>query len=464
MWEGINLVSFSGGTPPAPAPTPSASIADLGKVLFVSQFGSNATGLVGRIDKPYATINFALSQVPANDYTIYVYDGTFAMTNVIPSLPVGVTRVGIYLSQDTLITGTNLVSITVGNYRIVIRGYGTILDTSNSFANVTFYISAGAGASIIDVECKEIFVSNASLFWLDGGKIIARIDKVTNTLQYIARIQNTSSVTFNFDEVVATPSTDGGTIWFNNTLAGNSTVNFRQMTSTANGNFGAINIINSPLHKVKVTGNVTMNNRAGGYTFFGSGITLSRGGDLEFKGNILGTGSKGITTFGDSGIVGNTNKILFEGILEVVAGTLTNFEAIHCNNPMTRISIKNSIVKGAKIGGIVGVVEVGVISMFGDDNNGQIQFTSSQIINTSGVAGNRYCLVKDGGLAIIDDVAFYSSITTLLSFAVQSVSGGVQNISILSGNGCGNLNISPLVTNLITGTNYIYNTNIIINS
>ena len=128
---------------------------DLGRVLFVATTGSDTTGTIGNIAKPYLTLE-AAKTASVNGDLIYVYPGTY---NVTTTATEGLAKdgIGYYFSPKTIINKTTSGPIFYADgfiYGFNVYGYGNFNKTTNTGIifgsnNILVYGSVTAFGSLV---------------------------------------------------------------------------------------------------------------------------------------------------------------------------------------------------------------------------------------------------------------------------------------------------------------------------
>jgi hypothetical protein len=128
---------------------------DLGRVLFVATTGSDTTGTIGNIAKPYLTLE-AAKTASTNGDLIYVYPGTYTVTTTATE---GLAKdgIGYYFSPETIVNKATSGPIFYANgflYGFNVYGYGNFNKTTTTgsiFAsnNILVYGSVTAFGSLV---------------------------------------------------------------------------------------------------------------------------------------------------------------------------------------------------------------------------------------------------------------------------------------------------------------------------
>jgi hypothetical protein len=128
---------------------------DLGRVLFVATTGSDTTGTIGNIAKPYLTLE-AAKTASTNGDLIYVYPGTYTVTTTATE---GLAKdgIGYYFSPKTIINKATSGPIFYADgfiYGFNVYGYGNFNKTTNTGIifgsnNILVYGSVTASGSLV---------------------------------------------------------------------------------------------------------------------------------------------------------------------------------------------------------------------------------------------------------------------------------------------------------------------------
>jgi hypothetical protein len=132
-------------------------------VLYVAKNGDDATGLADRLDKPFLTVQAAITAASSGDL-VYVYPGTYSESIILKD------GVNIYLTDGATISNNALKTVTDNNVAVtcVIDGYGQILNTT---VGTGYAIDIRNASSDITIRAKYVectATSGASLYIFNG--------------------------------------------------------------------------------------------------------------------------------------------------------------------------------------------------------------------------------------------------------------------------------------------------------
>lgn len=175
---GILTITTSLGNIYTTAITGTLTIAN---TVFVTQNGSDATGLRQRLDKPFKTPWAAIAAANPGD-TVIVYPGAYVNTNTISTDYLAKDKVILHMYKGASITYSGGSPNTVqplwdqgANITFVIRGNGVLnLATSGSTAVVNYM----SGYSNYDIELDELLMSSR-LFSTNGQRSRFKVQKIT---------------------------------------------------------------------------------------------------------------------------------------------------------------------------------------------------------------------------------------------------------------------------------------------
>ena len=132
-------------------------------VLYVAKNGDDATGLADRLDKPFLTVQAAITAASSGDL-VYVYPGTYNESIILKD------GVNIYLTDGATILNNALKTVTDNNVAVtcIIDGYGQILNTT---VGTGYAIDIRNASSDITIRAKYVectATSGASLYIFNG--------------------------------------------------------------------------------------------------------------------------------------------------------------------------------------------------------------------------------------------------------------------------------------------------------
>lgn len=434
----------------------SASVANL-NTLFVSPHGNDTTALKGRIDKPFLTIDAAIAAITGNNDCVYVYSGIYTPSNLLANLSLAFNKLNVFCEPGVLLNVLSgyLFDDVASAYIVNFTGLAKINMFGSGITNINNF-------SIINLEYDEDISGSAQTFsgTLGIQNITAR--KSQNNIQSIAYIQGSATININIDEIININLLRNSAFYFDTCTAGTSTINFRTLTCNPDGAQAAIFMTACSSTKVIVRGNIIIPGPFV-YTFLSGALALLNGGYIDFKGNIdiqARFGAWGLKIYGNAGIASPfPNQVFIESNISI-AGNLGNNPAISVNNSNSFVTIKNSLIAGNNT---IDSLEVGVLTVLDDDNNGSLEVYDTEIINLfddGGVTSNTTIGISGGTLQMAN-VTINNLNTAAGSTSIAGIVGA-QNIKVLSPGISTNVAANVNITNTIAGTFIIVDPSILI--
>lgn len=411
------------------------------QTIYVSQYGNNATAQKGRMSLAYSTIAQAVSVAVAGDL-IYVLPGTYSIGSNLAK-----NGVDFYFSPKAVINITTTPFTDLGLGAISFNVFGS-LNVTGLVAFSRSVIQLLNNGSKCFFEFNEINVETGGTFYTDPGtKQTIRGNKITETGQYVTRLNGSGVFDFNVSEIININITGASAHRHNGaTGTGTTKIYFNTLINNGAGNFGAIYVVNSVVGaKCEVRGDI--NHQPTGAVFLDSALSIN-GGQIDFEGTIIST-RKIIQVYGNSGIP--TASIIKINNSKLVS-SLNGF-AVVCNNSGGWIKITNSILQGVFA---QGVVVIGQNVGFGGDDRGNFHIANSTISNLLGIGIKK--IGNIGNTCNIDDLILFC-----IGTSITTAGGPAQNISILPGGCISNVNLEVgLITNLVSGTNFTLDPTLVI--
>ncbi len=279
------------------AGTAAPSLLTLNNMVFVAKNGSDSTGLVNRLDKPFLTI-LAAQSATTSGYTIYVYPGSYTISNlgkdgvsyhfmdgVNLSFSTGFVlsaNINIFVSGFAKCTGTRLVNVTgATNSKIKIHSgtfSGHLFDVAAIGTVVKLHIEAEQDLTLTSLfghgdnaATTSSFVHvKAQTIYTDGGFAPIATGAGNNNIFMLEakRIINNSATAF-------------PTIIYS--LGGLTIVKGDIFVSNSNSAQGSFFNDNGGDGIVIVEGDI--------YQTAGSATSLCRTGTIDFRGIVVSTGA-----------------------------------------------------------------------------------------------------------------------------------------------------------------------------
>ncbi len=447
--------SLQVGSPPAA----SAAIADLSGNIYVAINGNDLTGIRGRIDKPFATINAAIAAATTDNDLICISAGIYTPTELLVDLTVGLFRLNIFAPAGVVINllAGFLFDDVAGGFVVNMTGAARI----NVFSGVVGGIVNCNSFSIFNLEYDEDTTSSSNTFVCSVGQINIRANKSTNSLNLIALVSGTGIINANIAIINNTNTERLGAFMFDSCTDGTSVINFKQLTSNPDDTAGAITLSGCDGSKVFVVGEIIIP-EGFVYTNLASAILLFNGGYIDFKGriNILSTAVWAVKTYGNSGFPSvSPNQAFIEANISSVTNTRS---LISVNNSSSFVTVNNSVIQANCSRD---AIEVGFVTLGTDDNDGNLYVYNTQIINIFDIGGLIATTVVgiDGGVLQMSDVIIDNKNSNVAATSIQGLSGA-QNIRILTGGVSANLDKDANITNTIVGTSFVFDPTITINN
>lgn len=418
----------------------------IGNFVFVNPLGNDLTGVREDFHLPFQTLSSALNTAVSGD-TIYVYGGTYNEANPLYkagvnwhfigqpilnlSAPVVWTDAPAGLSQDFI----NISGDAVVNH----IGLGAVVDVTKT-------------DTVVNINFKSVTsLAYATLRLSNGSGVINVSEKIECTLiNHTIYLDGNSSYTINAEEVFNSASSGITSCVYvknnANVYTGLTIINARLIQ--CDGLFSAVRLDyggNTGKVKINVSDKIVWTNLLGGTYPQTNNTVINMGGNLVVNGDIDGgnglainmstaTYDKSVEHNGDAYNNGNLPLIGF-GDFDI-AFWLSNKATTKLNGSYTSSNDKVVTHKGTTSKIII----------------------NGEILSTYGGGGNNYGLYleSDANVTLLDNVKIVSD-NSGTPFGIGA--GGLRDIKIVH-NVSSNVNTDANITNLITGTNYIFDTDI----
>lgn len=424
-------------------------------------YGNDSTAEVGSRDLKFRTLLAAQTALVAAGGTAIalVNPGIYSATNL------GADGVDWYFFIGAKVVNSGTTGIFSdngkGSISFTVRGNGSFASV-NALGTGFVYISELN--SNIDIEFDSVnTLSSQSIYYsTSSGKLRVKGNIHTETYQYLSYSEGNGAGlgTYIYDvkTVSALPATQGGTFSINNATNGNFRFTADTYLSTGWSVWGPFLLwqctawVSLDIDVKKLTHNLP-----GLSGLFDSAISFIGGGKVKFRGDIISNAGR-IVHFshlaGTGGWpVNDVGVVDFEG-MAVQTGSTSVLPMFQVNQSDKYLWLKNSYVESRS--SLDGTIAVGHHGSGG----GNIQVIDTEIRQHKNDAGaNVISLGNTIDEIILDGVSL--EVVSPIGGEYGIYSGAANNIKIYTRNAGGNVNAHANITNVITGTNYIYDTGII---
>ena len=414
----------------------------LGNSVFVSAEGKTvANGAVrGSLTDHFSNINEAVIAAQSGD-TIYVYGGTHTVT-------ANLYKAGViwhFLGEPTISANFGVTLFTnVGvTANLIIKGDAKFVNAFYTGGPNARIFGLTGTANTIDITCKSITMSGSEgfIFTNTTGKLTVTQEIRKTSNDYMLRLFGATSIT------VTTPlmiSTNGNTTNFDSIIStetdytGESIFNVDLITKTIN-QFSCIRIQGGG--KITINGNITYTTASTGFNIAVVFINTASASTLEVNGNITTNGHAYNVYSG-----ANQTFIHKNGILTSIATNAAYF-LVNSAAAGTTFELSGKYVDDGSA--------TTVIAMTG--STGTLKMNGAEVTkSTSAVGGTRGLDVSGTSLVLLNNTKIV--LDTTLGAAESIYASAAKDVKILQGNVGSNVAANVNITNIITGTSLIVDT------
>jgi hypothetical protein len=410
--------------------------------LYVAKNGDDSTGTRNRLDKPYLTIAGASADAQAGD-CVYVFSGTY-------NEPVTWVKDQVYYyfepNAGVQETGTSNSAIGDNNEakRIYIYGHGT-------FSGYRAIYLQNLSSSI-HLECSTLEGQLDGAYFSGGVNVYIRAERLTASQQYGMVFVGEINYDVEIDKINFNTSLNAGSLW-HYLYNGTGYFKCKQMQTNGNNQFvSGINFYQSPDCKVFAEiENFQHTAEEEGVANTGA-ILFNGGGYLQLKNSNINTNSNGVIFW---------NEAEGSKICQITNCRIdSEYPCLQANGSSVYLDVQDSFLY--KSGNInQPIANVGNVNAHENaQGEGALSITNTRMYNNA--EGNAsHGIVKEGNPSelLLDDVGIVLSGEQVYSIYTTTLTG--QNINIQS-TAYSNRDVvgGGLITNIITGTNLIYDTDI----
>jgi len=403
----------------------------VGKTLFVSTLGDDLTALRERLDLPFSTIDSAVSSALAGD-TIVVFSGTYSAFQPLHKDGVNWEFIGTPLlnlfslakwSDNNIATVMNI----QGDADIVSFVSNEVIDIQNSGtrATINFRNVTGRGSNVIS---------------LNGGSGVVNIEDTLKcvTVNRPINLRNDARFIINVDTVMNTAFSGIRPCVYTNSLTGYCVVNAKVLENGINNAYGVV-----ITERIPQTGTLVINISEEIRTLNLSPYAFWKKVVFHMAGNLIINGTvNGGNTCAFSKVYGGTDISYLE------------HNGLAYNDGTQPLVEMNQGQSTTKFSGIYETSNVDVFKLAGSTKNtisGEIKNTNLTGVQKRGITTSSATKLILGLLKIVFDDS------TVPNFGVLGTNA--SDIKIIHGVSA-NADVNPNITNLITGTNYIFDTDV----
>lgn len=414
------------------------------QTLFVSPDGDDGTAQKGKMCFPYKTIEAAKNAAVAGD-TIEVFSGDYTINEQL-----GKDGISYYFHPQTNIL-TNIANVTTifddtaGAFNCKVFGYARFVHNPSFAGGFAWCFNS----SNLQVECQEIVTQSGAVVDFIGGSFQLKAKRVSETLQYGFRFQDASS-RIELETLENVNLTNASAFISNfTTTAQTHYIKIGKTTNNGQGIFGAISIFDSVVGcKIFWEGDIEY---SGVGDFISGGISYFLSGYLEYTGNLI-SDTQGISMY-YSAFIPDPKPQYLKINNSLIQSKSDAHKTLIFGNPEANIYINDSDIRGKDP---LGVIQLGGFLF----TQGKLRISDSRIFHDYDVLAPVSIIFIEGGNLLLNQVSFYSISQSVGSYAINSSSD--KDIRILTGGAIGNIDSSPNITNIVAGTNYIYDSTLIL--
>lgn len=409
--------------------------------LYVSKNGDDATGTRNRLDKPYLTIAGASADAQVGD-CVYVFGGSY-------SEPVTwiTSQVYYYFEPNTKVSESGTSNAVIGDNneakRIYIYGHGEF----SGFRGI--YLQNAN--SLLHLECSTIYGTFDGAYFAGGTNVYIRAESLTAEQQYGIVFIGAINYDIELDEANLVTSLNAGSLW-HYLYSGTGYFKCTKMNTNGNNQYvSGLNFTQSPDCKVFAEIENFQHTASSGEANTGA-ILFNGGGYLQLKNSNINTNSNGVI-FWNQAIGGKTCQITNCRID-------SEYPCLQANGRSVWLDVQDSFLY--KSGNInQPIANVGNVNAHTNaQGEGALSITNTRMYNNA-TGDSSHGIVKEGSPSelLLDDVGIVLNSDTANSIFTATVTG--QNIQIQP-TAYSNRDVvgGGLITNIITGTNLVYDTDI----
>ena len=409
--------------------------------LYVAKNGDDLTGTRNRLDKPYLTIAGASADAQEGD-CVYVFSGSYTE-------PVTWVKGSVYyyFEPNAGVEETGTTSGAIGDNneakQIYIYGHG-------GFSGYRAIYLQNRGSSL-HLECSTLAGSFDGAYFSGGSNVYIRAESLTASEQYGMVFVGSINYDVEIDVINFNTSLNAGSL-LHFLYAGTGYFKCKQMqTNGINQIASGINFYQSPDCKVFAEIENLQHTASSGENNTGA-ILFNGGGYLQLKNSNINTNSNGVIF---------CNQVIGAKICQITNCRINSvFPCLQANGREVYLDVQDSFLykSGEKNHPIANVGNVNAHTTA--QGEGALSITNTRMYNNA-TGDSSHGIVKEGSPSelLLDDVGIVLSSENANSIFTATLTG--QNINIQS-TAYSNRDVvgGGLITNIITGTNLIYDTDI----